>query len=216
MRVDNAVGYKERRDGLSQEWCELLDDWNAIPILLPNTCKNIGLLIKNANLVILTGGNDIVLDGRGAIVEGGNNSAIERDTQEYKIIDYCISNSIPILGVCRGMQVLNYYFGGSLKPVDKKNHVGIRHKITILNGPFKGVFGKTKIVNSFHNFGISNESLGDELRVLAVSNDSFVEALYHIDHPIVGIMWHPERNMVFSDMEKNLVMEMINKKSESL
>jgi putative glutamine amidotransferase len=177
-------------------------------------CKNIGLLIKKADLVILTGGNDIVLDGRGVIIESGNNSAIERDAQEYKIIDYCISNSIPILGVCRGMQILNYYFGGSLKSVDKKNHVATRHKITILNKSFEGVFGKTKIVNSFHNFGISNESLSDDLRVLAVSNDSFVEALYHTDHPIVGVMWHPERDNEFKIYNKKLIMKMINYKNK--
>ena len=65
MRVVTAAGYAERRDAISQEWMLLLESWEAIPVLMPNTFSDIGALLEMVDLVILTGGNDVTVDPRG-------------------------------------------------------------------------------------------------------------------------------------------------------
>jgi len=207
MRVVSAVGYNERRDALAQDWFRLLDYWKALPICLPNVCNDIESLISMADLVILTGGNDISLDANNDNISDLEDHAKDRDTQEYKIIDICIEKKIPLLGVCRGMQLINYKFGGHLAPVNIQKHVASQHKLKV----FKNNFLKQReSVNSYHNYGINLDSLAEGLDVLAISSDGVVEAIAHTKHSIFGIMWHPERNKPFCVADKELVMNLIN------
>ena len=103
LRVVKANNYDEKRDALSQEWTSFLEKLDAYPIFIPNTLTNVESFLKSMRLdgMILSGGDNI-----------GDNS--ERDRTEKAIIEYGINSKIPIFGVCRGMQVLNKYFGGSI------------------------------------------------------------------------------------------------------
>ena len=216
MRVVNAAGYAERRDAISQEWMQLLESWGATPVLLPNTFSNIGTLLEMVDLVILTGGNDVSVNPQGAPVSASNDPAKERDLQEYRVIDYCIARTIPLIGVCRGMQLINFHFGGGVEAVCKKRHVASKHKVRFKKSRFDSLLSGIYSVNSFHNFGITEKTLGADLEVLATSDDHVIEAFAHNQYPILGVMWHPERNEVFSDMDKFLVMEMINQTPSKL
>ena len=216
MRVVTAAGYDERRDAISQEWARLLDSWGAIPVLLPNTFSNIGALLNVVDLVILTGGNDVTVDPQGIPVSECNNAAKERDLQEYQVVDICIAKGIPLIGVCRGMQLINYHFGGALKAVNKQHHVASNHNVKFEKSRFDTVLNGIGSVNSFHEFGITEETLGSDLQVLATSDDYVIEAFAHNQHPIVGIMWHPERNEIFAEMDKLLVMEIINQRNREI
>jgi len=208
MRMVRAVGYLEERDALAQDWFNLVDEWNAIPICIPNTFRNIESLINMVDIVILTGGNDISLDSHSKPIKGAQTYAEERDLQEYKIIDICIKNKTPLLGVCRGMQLINYKFGGDLCPVNNGIHVAQDHEITILDN---SLLQPRSSVNSYHNYGISKSSVGAGLDILALSSDGFVEAICHEKHLIVGVMWHPERNNPICASDKNLVMDLIKR-----
>ncbi len=211
MRVVDAKGYRESRDAISQEWISLLESWNAIPILLPNVYSDIETLVSMADLVILTGGDDIVLDSDSNSVLEADEHAKERDLQEYKIIDVCINKNIPLIGVCRGMQLINYKFGGSLEVIESGKHVAVQHDVVFNDSEYSDIFGKIRNVNSYHNYGITKDTISSALNVLAVSDDEVVEALSHEKYPIVGIMWHPERNTIFSKFDKDLVMHLINR-----
>jgi len=213
MRVVTTASYAERRDAISQEWAQLIESWGAIPVLLPNTLSNIDALVELVDLVILTGGNDVTVDPHGNLLENNLESAIERDLQEYRIVDCCIAKGIPLLGVCRGMQLINYRFGGTLACVDKQRHVATKHDVFFEKSRYEGFLNGANSVNSFHNFGITKETLASGLNVLATSSDQVVEAFIHSIHQIIGIMWHPERNKVFSDLDRSLVMEMVNTKN---
>ena len=94
------------------------------------------------------------------------------------------------------MQAMNLFHGGSL--ISLSGHVGTRHALTHC-GTAPGLNGVNfdVEVNSFHEFGISADGIGQGLSVLAAS-DGRPEAFMHGEFRHLGIMWHPERNAPFS------------------
>ena len=185
LRVVNSDHYPEKRDAISQDWFKILEKLNYIPICIPNILTDLKQFLIDMNLdgFILSGGDNI-----------GDHP--ERDLTEQQIIDYAINSTIPILGVCRGMQVINKYFGGSIKTNKNLEHVGKPHNVEIVNNVFFNLFTNTSImVNSFHNNLIPDDMLGKELDIFAISKkDNTVEGFIHTKFPIIGVMWHPERD----------------------
>ena len=130
----------------------------------------------------------------GIILSGGNNigECKLRDEQENKLLDYAIKYWTPILGICRGMQFINKYFGGTTSVV--KNHVNAPHDIKIKSTLWRHAAGShTAKVNSFHDYGITTKDLSDKLRTTCIAFDNIIEALEHPEYPITGVQWHPER-----------------------
>ena len=131
----------------------------------------------------------------GLILSGGDNIGDDevRDVTENMILNYAISNNLPLIGICRGMQVINTFFGGKVQTLDNSNHVDKDHMINITN---HSLFQNQKLqVNSFHHNIITSSDLGKNLSTFAISqNDNTIEGLIHDNLPIFGVMWHPERN----------------------
>ncbi len=178
QRVEIIESINERRDALSQEWCELADTCGFIPVLIPNN-PDIAVKISEKlgiDGIIFSGGNDLA-------AYGGN--APERDNTETALIRYSVEKNIPLLGVCRGAQMLLHYFGAKLEKVE--GHVRTNHILTT---------GKS--VNSFHGFAAKTAS--DNLEVLERSEDGVIEEFTHTRYDyIYGIMWHPERYHPFRE-----------------
>lgn len=173
----------EFRDVYDTMWVELLESIKFIPYPIPNSIKNLNLWMKKSKLdgIILTGGNDL------SYLNEAVNPSLKRDELEFSLINYCINYKIPLLGVCRGMQIINYFFNGSL--TNLKKHTQTNHRILFQ----RQERSKQKNVNSFHNWGIREINLSPELLKIAVANDGSIEAIKHKKFPILGIMWHPER-----------------------
>ena len=195
QRVDvTATG--ERRDALDQCWCALLQDLGVRLVPIPNQLGQVPSFVKDLRLegIILSGGNDI------AAVAGAKNAAPERDTLETQLIDYCAAQQIPMLGICRGLQMLVHHYGGKLTPIS--GHVAIRHSVQ----PRSDLFPVEPFeVNSFHHFGIATKSLPSALEVLATDVRGNVEAARHKDSPQFGVMWHPEREDVWAAHDLSLL-----------
>ena len=121
------------------------------------------------------------------IILSGGSDTENRISTEKEIIRHSISNSCPILGVCHGMQVLNEYFGGSSTRVE--GHINVTHEIY----PVNESVNEKIFVNSFHRFGIEEDSLGKDLQALWKDKSGNIEAYIGKYHKILGIMWHPER-----------------------
>ena len=183
-RIIHSENYIDDRDALSHDWASLLEKISIIPILIPNSLLEIEEFL-----------DEIELDG--IILSGGDNIGEFplRDKNENKIMEYAINKKIPIFGVCRGMQIINQFFGGGIIKTTDRKHVGKSHSITVNKEKIFSFLDDDKImVNSFHNNIIIETKLGKNLTTLAKdTNDESVEAFMHSKYPIIGIMWHPER-----------------------
>jgi N5-(cytidine 5'-diphosphoramidyl)-L-glutamine hydrolase len=179
QRVSVAPAHGERFDCLDQEWTKFLAICGLLPVLLPNAveaalalCEAMGI-----NGLVLTGGNDLAALG---------GDAPERDAVENAVLDFANRRDLPVLGVCRGMQVIQQRFAIPLCRVE--GHVSHRQVIQIE--------GEPKEVNSFHRFAAFDSR--PPLDVWAVADDGVVKAIRHAAQPITGIMWHPERFTPYS------------------
>jgi len=182
QRVSVVPAYGERRDCLDQAWTKFLAVCGLLPILLPNVTEVALALCEGADIagLVLTGGNDLA-------VLGGD--APERDAVESAVLDQAERRRLPVLGVCRGMQVIQHRFSIPLRRVE--GHVTRRQVIRI--------DGELKEVNSYHRFAALDAR--PPLKVWALAADGVVKAIRHSAQPITGIMWHPERCAPFSSAD---------------
>ena len=105
-------------------------------------------------------------------------------------------------GICRGLQLINIHEKGSLIKID--GHCKTRHKID-------GKIGITsREVNSYHNFGITKVTLGNNLQPIAFAPDGSIEAVKHLFYPWMAFMWHPEREPEFNDNDLAFVSSHMN------
>lgn len=192
MRTASASTYHEARDAISHDWIERLEAWGVTPILIPNAMSDPKRYIDDvgADALLLTSGDDVAVP----LGEGPPDSPTQRrDRTEATLVRECIDARVPILGVCRGMQFLNVYFGGSLTRRLPSGHVATRHAVT-LSEDIDGLRSGTRFeVNSYHDHGILPTDLAADLTAVAVADDGSVEALRHRSLPILAIQWHPER-----------------------
>jgi len=191
QRVDILTNINERRDALDQRWVSFLRETGGELMAVPNDKKSADFMLKSVapDGIVLTGGND-------PVANGGN--APERDAIDILLIDYAIKNSIPLIGVCRGMQSILCYFGGTLKKVNK--HVTVKHHL-------KGSICRE--VNSYHNFAA--DFVPAVFKICATSEDCVIEAIKHSSIPILAMMWHPEREAVFNNDDIILFNKMWNR-----
>lgn len=190
QRVDLEKDFEERRDSLDQAWGNLISNCDIDLIPIPNITSNVVEWAQRQELtgLLLSGGNDL------AYLSNARNASFERDTCEKALLCWAENKRLPVLGVCRGMQIMNWYFGGSLSAVE--GHVSCRHSVKTTNN--LTIFRDYFEVNSFHNWGIFPHDLAASLEALVFAHDGTVEACRHEVLPWYGIMWHPERGMTRS------------------
>ena len=203
MRVVSAAGYTESRDAISHDWIRLFQEQGWSPRLIPNRLNEVGRLLDDLDGLILTGGNDISADLSGLPASSVREPAPERDHQERKLLQESERRRVPVLGICRGLQMINCHYGGRLVEVDSDSHAGSTHSVRFLEEPWQSLWGERVDVNSYHDRGIAPEGAGRDLVPFSLSGDGTVEGLYHRNLPVLGIMWHPERceNLGESDGE---------------
>ena len=159
--------------------------------------------------LILCGGSDIHPRFYGEEIAGSVDIDEKRDEVEFKLLQAFIDAKKPVLGICRGHQLLNVFFGGSLHqhiqdaplhtPLPDKYNV---HTVTAPEGSLLAEFYSTTFpVNSSHHQAV--KVLGQSLRPIAHWND-MVEAVQHENLPILGVQWHPER-MCFAQSRPDTV-----------
>lgn len=188
QRYDQVPGRNEWRDALDAQWAALLESLNFVPVLIPGHLVDVAGYLAELNIdgLILSGGNDIGL-------------APQRDNTEAKALAYADKFSLPVLGVCRGMQFLVTREGGLLQPCE--GHVACYHALEGAWASEQGILH----VNSYHNLAIFMNDCPGIFEVLASTSDGVVEALRHQVKNWLGIMWHPEREAPFNLSDLNLI-----------
>ena len=200
QRVENIYEYSEKRDCLDQRWTSLIHRLGFLPLPLSNLASP-SEFIENItpSAIILSGGNNIAKVDKLAL-----DVSTERDKFEERLIKIAIKKNIPIIGVCRGMQMINLFFDGSMSQV--VNHTGVKHEITFVG---KYLEEESREVNSYHRWCIQEPGLGRSLVPLAIANDGTVESFYHEKYPILGFMWHPEREEPHVQDDLNLIKKFV-------
>lgn len=130
----------------------------------------------------------------GLVIGGGSDPGIpedkERDKMEFELIDNAVKNRVPVLGICRGAEVLTIWSGGSLKPLSStilQNHQNRWHKVVLSD-----LWNKSEIdVWSHHHLMI--ETTGT-LKAAAFAEDGTIESVADPKRKVLGVLWHPERS----------------------
>jgi len=182
-------------DSLEQDYITYFEKFNLNLIPVPNNTKNLDFYLNlPVKRIILSGGND----------------SENRDKVETELLNFAIKNKIPVLGICKGMQFINLYFNGTLVNIPNREHVAINHEVNLLNSEIIQLLQKQKInINSFHNLGVTSDTLSLKLISFAKSND-MIEGIFHQDLPIAGIQWHPERKNNDSESNQKIINTFIN------
>lgn len=124
----------------------------------------------------------------------------QRDDLEYKVIRAFLDRKKPIWGICRGVQIMNVYFGGTLyqdipAQLGGDHAKGVCHPVTLNKDSILGhLFGETLEVNSYHHQAL--HTLGKGLIATAwadAGGHQIVEAVEHESLPVWAVQWHPER-----------------------
>ncbi|OOB76822.1 MAG: hypothetical protein BEN19_03865 [Epulopiscium sp. Nuni2H_MBin003] len=210
---------------INEEYTLVLNKLGAMPILLPFT-DDISLVKAQVDLcdgILLSGGDDITpyLYGEEPNPKLGEyNEAIDR--YQLNMTNETIQQNKPLLGICRGAQIINIIFGGSvytdMSYVPEKTllhmQTGKRRDVCHTMVTKKGTkmhqyFGDEILINSFHHQAIS--TIGTGLIVSATAKDNIVEAIENNDLKYcVGVQWHPEIMAIYSESMNNLFIDFIN------
>jgi len=185
QRVDWLKTRAETRDALDQRLVDWLLQVGVLAVPVPNSFQSQGELVPwiesiAPHAVVLSGGNDI-------------GSCPARDATEIVLLDYAAEHDLPLLGICRGMQMMACYAGAKLVRV--MNHAGTRHSF----GCIRTGAELPSEVNSYHDWAIEN--CPSDYEVLAVAQDGTIEMMRHIDRLWEGWMWHPERETPFNALD---------------
>ena len=154
--------------------------------------------LSDMDALLLPGGGDITPAFFGQKNHGSRNIDIELDIIQLQALDIFYKARKPVLGICKGMQVINVYFGGTITQHIKESseHAWENgdklHATSVREDSFLGkLYGKRMITNSAHHQAI--DRTGRELRIVQTADDGIIEGIAHDKLPILGVQWHPER-----------------------
>lgn len=216
------------RTTVSIDYTKSVISAGGIPIILPinNNIEVIREQLKLLDGLILAGGSDInpYLYGED-FKEGIGLVSPERDEGEMMVLKEFLNTNKPILGICRGLQLLNVYFGGTLFQDLKYSNLNIlkhsqdfypdlpTHKVYIedKDNILYSLYGDSIDTNTFHHQAINK--LGNKLSILAKSSDGIIEAIQMKEHNFLyAVQWHPEMMTARGNENmKKLFVEFINK-----
>lgn len=162
--------------------------------------------VADADALLVAGGEDVdpVLYGaaRGYLREGHHFP--RADANQIELVKEAVAGGVPVLGICRGLQVINVALGGTLttdlgestmhRDYDSIRDAFVEHPVSLDPGaPIAAELGESIVCVSAHHQAV--DRLGDGLVPIATAPDGIVEAVRHRSAPVLAVQWHPETEM---------------------
>lgn len=177
----------------------------ALPIIIPlSKPEDAKSYVDKIDALVIPGGDDVspIYYGEEPLSKLGKNSP-KRDLFDLALIKEAHKQQKPILGICRGLQIINVAFGGSLyQDLSYKASVNVQHEqktdlkyethsVMIEKDSFlSNIYVSKLMVNSYHHQAIKR--IAPNFKVTAKSTDGIIEAIEHTDQKIYAVQWHPE------------------------
>lgn len=190
-------------------YCDFIHNLGYDYLILP-----LSLDYKLLNLCdgfLITGGDDINPQYYGDVNTTSNIEPDVIDQDDFKILNYAIKNDKFVVGICRGIQVINVYFGGTLiQDLKKENFLHHQnHQIHLINShSCLTDFNQVEFVNSLHHQAI--KKIGNGLIPIYTKNE-VIEMIIHEKYKIIGVQWHPERMNIYHQLKFKKIIENFNK-----
>jgi gamma-glutamyl-gamma-aminobutyrate hydrolase PuuD len=201
QRLVKVQGTGEERDCLDVNWARLLSALDMVPVPFPVRYSPTRFTAElPCDALILTGGGDL------SSVTPDPLSA-RRDAAERELLEIFLDRRLPVLGVCRGMQLVGEAFGMGLTKVD--GHVAVRHGLEVSRASAVARSLETlHDVNSYHDYAISDVKA--PFVVTARAPDGVVEAMECRERGIFCQMWHSERESTFPPGQLEILREVLH------
>ncbi len=200
---DTDLGEGRSVHSLGVEYVAPVETAGGAPVLLAPT-SGVGEILDRIDGLVLSGGQDMDPVRYGAEREEGASYDPRRDEHEVALVAGARERGIPVLAICRGMQVTNVAFGGTLivdidptdthRPVKGAAQLDERHPITMAaDSRLASVYDTTeRIVNTIHHQAV--DQLAPGFRAVAWAPDGIIEAIEPDDDwEFWGVQWHPEK-----------------------
>jgi len=202
------AGYK--RAYVNKDYVDAVVRAGGVPLIIPFTTDK-EVIISQAQLIdglILSGGHDVSPYNYGQEPNQKLGETFpERDTYDMTLLEESKKRNIPIMGICRGFQLINVAAGGTLYQ-DLSLIPGNVLKHFQGSKPTLKTLGKETMVNSFHHQAL--DKVADEFRVVARASDGVVEAIEHKTYKfLVAVQWHPEMLAVECEKARELFVRFI-------
>lgn len=201
-----VAGYTNATQNYQNAFSQLQVSFDTLPCQISELVPQDGLPfpVSDYDGLVLPGGGDIAPSLFHAKNQGSYEIDEPLDRFQLQVLETFIQAGKPVLGICKGLQIINVYFGGTIiqdlpeysLSVHKYEGKDKVHLTKAAGGTFpERLYGSFPVTNSAHHQGVG--SVGDGLLVAQYAYDFVIEAMYHKTLPILGVQWHPER-MCFS------------------
>jgi putative glutamine amidotransferase len=194
------------------------------PVLLAptDTRPRVATLLDRVSGLLLSGGDDLDPRLYGGDPDSANRSDRRRDEFELQLLEAAAVRDMPVLGICRGSQLLNVACGGSVRNLRGDEALAARHgpglrsfgghdvQVRSASKLAAGLAAGVHRVNSFHGQAVAR--LGAELRVSATAQDGVIEGTEHTRRSFfVGVQWHPEIAALLEPAALGLFEELVRR-----
>ncbi len=207
MREVGGITPNYEQIHMSKDYVDAIIEAGGLPILIPLNLQEevIKQQVSMLDALILSGGYDVFPYNYGQEPHPKcGEYLLERDEFEFKLLKEAKEKQIPILGICRGLQLINSFEGGdlyqdlSLIKGDILQHVQKcatdkkTQKVKLTNPSFlSDILPNEFMINSFHHQCIKN--VAKEYTIIAQTSDDVIEAIQHRKYPfLLAVQWHPE------------------------
>ena len=201
-------------DKVSYFYTRFISNSGALPVIAPSIIDLVSNYVSMCDAVVLIGGvNDVDPGLYNSKNNGSKGCNPKQDEFELAVLKEAIIQNKPVLGICRGMQLINVHFGGNLiQHLDSSDlHLQYEKQEETVHDIFvKGsdIFPDQKVsVNSVHHQAC--DLVPDVLKITAKSDDGVIEMFEHVSKPILGVQWHPEC-VAYTDFSKKIMQWLLS------